>query len=81
MLTHKLQIAVYHRDSGLRVHKFAQTFTYYAYLELSSVYPLLASEHGGTPLTIVVNNLLTDNSLYESPLQCRFAIDFSPQED
>ena len=79
--THRLQVRVHHVKSGLLVHKFGPLFTYYAYLELDAVYPLFGSEYGGTPLMVSVTNLLTDPALYESPLKCRFRLDFSPEVD
>lgn len=42
--THTLTVAVFHLPSGLEVHTFGRLFTYYAYLELTGVYPLFGSE-------------------------------------
>ena len=78
---HLLTISVYHSQSGLRVHTFSTQFTYFAYLELYEVYPQLVSENGDTPLTITVGNLLTDTTLYESPLTCRFSLTYYPDDD
>ena len=49
-------------------------------MDLKSLYPLLGSENGGTPLLIAVDNLLTDPTLYESPLKCRYELDYSPSD-
>ena len=76
--THLLEVTVVHLPSSIKVHTFSQAFTYFAYLELVEVFPLFGSEKGGTPLRVTVQNLITSEPLYESPLSCRFAFDFSP---
>ena len=79
--THRLQVKVYHIASGKQVYTFSAPFTYYAYSKLVSVFPLFGSENGGNTLLISVENLITDENLYESPLMCRFGFDYSPEDE
>ena len=52
-------------------------FTYFEYIVIDSVYPLLGSENGGTPLTLEARNVVQDQALYEQPFKCRFSFEYA----
>lgn len=65
-----------YRDDGLLVHRFSQMFTYFSQSYISTIYPLLADNQGGTPLLINASNVVLGD-LRTRPLLCQFKLDYN----
>ena len=58
--SHQFKVSLYHKESGLKIHTYSNTFTYYEYIEIDSMYPLIGTDNGGTLLTLQVRKIVLD---------------------